>query len=212
LNFIRPTWMTGISPPLSSGGRNYAHQKGEVILNPDADINEVWAWYCHTPGKSGTWDEIGRIGAPLPYPLYFSPPRYGVSTTSSPAMNAGNFGATWRWVGGHATQDKGYIQFMCPRGLEGSRMIKAFVVGTATPEDIIIKTDKGVVVPGSAATFPSTNNTEQTTISVGNTIVIVTLAAVTLVAGQGYKIAFQPRTPADAGVTQTKDFILAWLE
>jgi hypothetical protein len=212
IGFNRPSWMTGPSYPLGTSGRNHAHIKGEVVLNTAANKNDVWGWWCDVAGKAGTWDEMGRLGPPLPFPLDFMPPRYAVSTTQSPALNFGNQGSSLRWTGGQATQDKGSIQFMCPRGLEGARTIKAMIIGTSTAEDIIIKTDKVSSAAGGAGTFTTTNSTEQTTINVGASLVIVTLASVTLVAGQVYKIAFKPRTPADANIAQTKDFLAAWIE
>lgn len=207
-----PVWMTGPSYPIEIGAPNARLPRGMVVQNSTPLEERAFGWVATEEGRPGTWEPFGAIGPRLPLTLTIVP-RYPTSTSSSPAYNSGAAGNTIRWTGGHATQDLAYISFITPKWAEGARTVKALIVGTATPENIIIKTSRtNGTAAGSTPGFGTSNSEEQSTVSVAGTYVEVTIAAVTLTAGEVCNLGFRPRTPADGAVVETKEFLTAWLE
>jgi hypothetical protein len=91
--------------------------------------------------------------------------------------------------------------------------VRGLIVGTATSETIIITCYKASWAAGDAAAFDTANSTEQASIAVAATYVVVTIATITPVAaGDVITLAFRPRTVADGNVTQFKGIESIWLE
>jgi hypothetical protein len=168
--------------------------------------------------------EIQRLRAwfltkAAPLPLFAVPDNWNNAASASPIWEGGvAFGgaaAAIVWRPADTTQGWARLSFKVPAGCSPQTplRVRGLIIGTATSENIIITCYKSSFAPGDTIAWDTANSTEQTSIAVAGTYVTVTIATITPVtAGDVIGLAFRPRTPADATVTQNKVLEAVWLE